>query len=69
MVNKYTVIINLSMPKVTNNFELNKTFLNLFRLSKMGKKDKKRSAFRLKGFTFLTVTVAMEIYPFGIFNP
>jgi len=57
------------MPKVTNNFELNKTFLNLFRLSKMGKKDKKRSAFRLKGFTFLTVTVAMEIYPFGIFNP
>jgi len=26
------------MPKVTNNFELSKTFLNLFRLGKMGKK-------------------------------
>jgi len=38
MVNKYTVTINSSTPKVTNNFELSKTFLNLFRLGKMGQK-------------------------------
>jgi len=45
MVNKYDVTINLSTPKVTNNFELSKMFLNLFRLGKIGQKRQKTVSF------------------------